>query len=479
MHISIRALLFASLLYLLLPFCIFLFGWTYPFIGVICSFILFILFIKYTKEVKGTITISPFILIIGGSLLLLWTVLSGAGHRNLLSGDFYKHSAILNDLISYDWPVTYTLSKSSQHIHLVYYFAYYLPSAVVGKLFGWEAANCALFFWTYSGIVLVFIWFISLVRKNRQIVFCFLFPFFSGLDVVGRLIMGNKIVNFSDWEWWGRNWQYSGNTTLLFYVPQHALAGWICMGIVMYSILKKSRIPLQELLLVSTLLWSPFVFIGCFPFYAWMIYKKMIPLKIVPVGVAVCIFLIQSVFILSNMTFLTPETASNKWLWQTENLLGSWALIRLSLFYILEFGAFIILLLKAKKSSPILIIACIILLLLPWYKIGQMNDFAMRSSIPSLFVICIYWLMYFIEKKKNRLILIFSWLLFCLGGIYSFVLMGNAIRNFSYKPLRYSLAKLDTPSIRKQYLGRADSLFFILFHPINGRQKIGELSLQK
>lgn len=479
MHISIRTLLFASVLYLLFPFCIFLFGWISPLASVLFSLLILYALVRNTKSVMGVISIPIVTLVVGGILLLVWTLLSGVGHRGLFDGDFFKHNAILSDLITYDWPVVYKLKESHQFVYLVYYFAYYLPSAVVGKLLGWTAANISLFLWTFAGISIVYVWLLSLVKPKMQIWIALLFPFFSGLDAVGRIIMGNKIVNFTDWEWWGRNWQYSGNTTLFFYVPQQALAGWICMGILAFSFLKNKKIPLQELLFVSTLLWSPFIFIGITPFYLFMVLKKRMRMDLKITLIALFILVIQTLFFLSNFTLSVKETAASGFLWQFEKIVGSWLLLRLSLFYILEFGLFVFLLIKAKKTSSLLILATVILLLIPWYKMGLMNDFAMRASIPSLYVICLYWMMYLIESKKSMFVLFLSWLLFLVGSIYPFILQGNGIIHFSSLSPRYSLAELDGPKIRMQYLGNADSLFFTLFHKTGNNRKMGQLSLQK
>lgn len=478
MNISIRRLFVASALYLVLPICLFLYWWTHPILALAVSALFLFLLVTKTKQVTGSVTIPKKTVLLIGALLTVWTLLSGAGHRGFFDGDFYKHSAILSDLIQYDWPVTYRLRESHQFVHLVYYFAYYLPSALIGKWLGWKAANISLFFWTGTGISFAFAWLMALVEQKKQIIFAFLFPFFSGLDLVGRTIMGKKVVNDSDWEWWGRNWQYSGNTTLFFYVPQHVLAGWICMGILLYCYLKNKKLPLQEVLFASTLLWSPFIFIGCIPFYLWMIYKKKMTVSIPSVLLSVGIVGILGLFFMSNMAISVAETTASGWLWNIEKIIGSFLLVRLSLFYILEFGLFTFLVIR-KKSSPLLILAAIILFLVPWYKMGLMNDLAMRASIPALFIISYYWITYLVESKKKTMLFHFSCILFLVGSIYPLVQMGNGIVHFSFGPPRYSLSQLDQPKFRRQYLGSGNSKFFSLFYNGRTNTKTGILSIQK
>lgn len=478
MNISIRHLFVASVLYLFLPICLFLYGWTHPVLALTALGLFVFLLVTQTKQIQGVVTVDIKTIAIITALLAVWTLLSGAGHRGFFDGDFYKHSAILSDLIQYDWPVTYRLRESHQFVHLVYYFAYYLPSALIGKWLGWKAANISLFFWTGIGIGLVYAWLMAIVEQKKQILFAFLFPLFSGLDLVGRTIMGKKVVNDSDWEWWGRNWQYSGNTTLFFYVPQHVLAGWICMGILLYCYLKNKKLPLQELLFASTLLWSPFIFIGCIPFYLWMVFKKKITVGLWSLLFAVGIVGILGLFFMSNMALSVAETTASGWLWNIEKIIGSFLLVRLSLFYILEFGLFALLVIR-KKSSPLLILATIILFLIPWYKMGLMNDLAMRASIPALFIISYYWITYLVETKKRTLLFYFSCLLFLIGCIYPLVQMGNGIKHFSFGPPRYSLSQLDQPKFRRQYLGSGNSGFFSVFTNRSDSAKIGTISIQK
>lgn len=48
---------------------------------------------------------------------------------------------------------------------LVYYIAYYLPAALLGKLGGWLWAHQVLFVWSWIGLILAMLWFIILNRR--------------------------------------------------------------------------------------------------------------------------------------------------------------------------------------------------------------------------------------------------------------------------------------------------------------------------
>lgn len=463
MKISMRIALPLTSIYILLPIVIFLFWWTNIWIGIGVTFgICFLIITQFHKMKDDSFIIPAKTVWLVMGLLFFWTVLSGAGHRGISDGDFYKHNALFSDLISLHWPVRYDTA------YLVYYFAYYLPSALIGKWGGWQAGNFALFMWTLLGVSLAFIWLFSFINQKKQLWYGLLFPFFSGLDGLGKLIMRGKVVN-NEWEWWGRNWQYSGNTTLFFYVPQHVLIGWLLMGMLFYMLLKHKTLPFQMLLFGASLLWSPFVFLGILPFYLILLVKKQYSPSTIEILISAIICLVEVLFLLSNMTFFTKETLATGWLWETEKLAGSWILVRLALFYLLEFGLFALfiyrfLFVKRRGVEFILFtLSFIILLLIPWYKMGLMNDFAMRSSIPALYAICYFWISTIVETKKDSVTHFMMMAVFFIGSLYSFILFSNSITHFSLSSPRYTLVKLETPELRKQYFGYPNSLFFRLF----------------
>ena len=484
MKIPLRAVLLITSIYILLPIIIFLFWWTNGWIGLMSALAVGIVVWTQSSTIKGEYFAIPLrtgvIMIL---TLIVWTLLSGAGHRGFFDGDFIKHNALFGDLITLKWPVRYLAKETGDVVYLVYYFAYYLPSALIGKWFGWQAGNSALICWTLGGVILTLTWLFSFISPRKQLIYGLLFPLFSGLDGLGKLIMRDRVVN-NEWEWWGRNWQYSGNTTLLFYVPQHVLVGWILMGMIMFVIVKNKRMPLLILLLSTSLLWSPFVFLGIVPFYLILLFRKRIVISSGEIGVSLLIILISSLFLFSNMTFYAKETSANGWLWDTEKIVGSWTLIRLILFYLFEFIIFSFFILrylfKNRKGIEFVVFltTLVLLILFPWYKIGLMNDFAMRSSIPALYIIFIFWIRTIIEVKKPRYILYTMVTLLAIGSLYSFILISNGAIHFSLISRQGSLTQLENPKIRMQYLGDSKSLMYTLFISKDTTDNIGSISLK-
>ncbi len=132
-------------------------------------------------------------------------------------GDWLKHNVVLADLIRQQWPVLYLPERA-----LVYYLAYYLAPALVGKIGGWHLAYVALGIETWALYFLAALWVLKLLGRHGRIglvVFCF----FSGLDVVGNWYA------FHSWThdpWWSRL-QYSSPALLVMFVPQHIIIGWL------------------------------------------------------------------------------------------------------------------------------------------------------------------------------------------------------------------------------------------------------------
>ena len=141
-----------SLIYLALPYLIFFAGWLKPTLSIIISSLLIVsigICIKNNRQplVKNKSSNPIYVNWIDFSFTLILTVtligISGIGGFGFQETyDWRKHNAILSDLINQAWPVIYFFK--GQYYPLVYYIAYYLPSAVIGKLCSWSIANIFL-----------------------------------------------------------------------------------------------------------------------------------------------------------------------------------------------------------------------------------------------------------------------------------------------------------------------------------------------
>ncbi len=205
------------------------------------------------------------------------TLLSGAGGWGSGDSDWLKHDTILRDLLARPWPVTYESGQGP--VLLVYYTAFYLPAAFLGKLAGgsWHVASQTLALTMFTGIVLAGAWLAApgnprRFRPGPALIASAVFFGFSGLDVLGKALVNRwhgLPIDFGDWsdiEWWAQFAQYPSNAAALFWAPQHAFGGWLPLALALDDWFAE-RGPEGAWLLYGALalFWTPFAAVGLAP----------------------------------------------------------------------------------------------------------------------------------------------------------------------------------------------------------------------
>jgi hypothetical protein len=314
--------------------------------------------------------------------------------------------------------------------NIVYYVGYYLPAALVGKMSGWTAANVFIFLWTFVGIALSCVWFwkISAVdlkkRKSRILGLSLLFCLSGGLDFIGYYVLRRNVFDVTAHiEWWAYYFQYSSNTTLIYWVPQQTIAAWLLTGIVVFSVYEPTNLKYMGVSIASAIIWSPFGVVGIVP------YLLIIPIVYLRQGNRRHLFNSESILFntaslwIASIFFLF--LASNKFdfpvgfIWEFASNMADLVKWFFS-FYLLEFASIFILVLVLMvlgvnlsrrsiaddpkpatrrwfshlkrqcgidaKQCYVVLVAVAVLLFLPFIKMGFMNDLVMRASIPSLFI---------------------------------------------------------------------------------------------
>ena len=367
--------------YLALPMLCFLLGWVKLAFALPLMAMLVYLLLRWSGDIKtgdsderfGTAAIAVCMLV-----ALLWTAASGVGGFGHQNGDYSKHNAVFKALIVYDWPVLFGESESQS---LVYTFGYYLPAAVVGKLFGWAVGNYAIFAWTWAGVCLALLWFARLTGV-RALWVAPLFALLSGMDLIGAYLYYPQIRlgEHIEWSMGLRHVQFSSMTTLLYWAPQHALAGWLGAALYRYGMLFGACL----------FLWSSFAALGvALLMLLWLAFRpRLVTAAFARLGTLLgqaggaALFLIVLLFVVSSDFNIVQESFAH--------YLAARDLWPRYLFFFLpiEFG------LVAACALPLLVgwrrgfllALCALLAVIPMYKIGHFHDMAMRASIPALFV---------------------------------------------------------------------------------------------
>jgi hypothetical protein len=339
-------------------------------------------------------------------LALGWTLCGGTGHALFANADWTVRDAVLHDLVMGHWPVGYGELGSGASAALRILRAplgYYLPAALLGKSIGLQGAYIALAAWTALGVLLFLLAVISLMPagwRNVSVALAVV-VLFSGLDVVGSLATVPDFL--AHWrperhlEWWAGRYQYSSMTTQLFWVPNHALGGWLAIALLART---RSESPaartldsMWPLLGVAVALTSPLTALGLVPFVlrrivqrarferSWMLWLR--PRSLLPallIGVALASYLaLDAARIPNGVTFGGHGFGAAA---LTQDFL------RQGGFFALEAGLIGAAVLMLVRSSD-LVLALLILAVLPALRFGVSNDLAMRASIPSLVVLAL------------------------------------------------------------------------------------------
>ena len=249
-------------LYLALPIVIFALGFCKWYFGLltlaaVAVSIAELVFIKPSyDESEGTVInkANAEKLVLAAVIIGFWVYFSGIGKLIFQTDDHTTRNLLYEILVNYEWPV-------EDYGHgLAYYIGFWMPAAVWGKIFGLQAGYIFQMVWAGAGLWLVY----YLICQRLHCVKLWpliVFMGFSGLDWLGNLAMyaslddiwGNNVI-----EWWSGYWQFSSNTTQLFWVFNQCIYAWLAMMLILREKNNRSLIFILGCILIT----CPFPFVG-------------------------------------------------------------------------------------------------------------------------------------------------------------------------------------------------------------------------
>lgn len=471
-------LLLFSVAYLLLPNLIFLLFWFKWWITSVVLSLLGLVVYKHLKYLGFNLKhlVNGFLKDRSNLLLLLTAflvcLLTGVG-LFLPQGDLPKHHAVLKILVESPWPVS--IIDQGEKLYLVYYFAWYLPAALLGKILGLQAALVFLFFESFLGLHLVLCWLVRLTKSNKSLllpltifflldgqdsIFILLKHAFHFLfDVEGsRNLLKELMWQMSYYDFTLRKFSAAFDLT---FVPQQALGAWLATALMVNSIYKKDN-SLSVLVLSLSALWSALGTIGLLPIFLYSVVSQKLKgvfsttnlLLGVPIGLLVLIYFQSHLPIYEQ-----------GWIWQ-HNPAKHWFLRWLS-FIVFEFGLYAFLMAKPLKSHPLFklwIICNISLFAMSLFVFGLYNDLLMRASMPLHFIFVLATVAFYHRLrhrfKKHLLILLLA------TSSCSFFLV---IAHLHHSKWQTGLPKIEESTLfqdmekkhwfHRQYLGESDSFY--------------------
>ena len=447
-----RYLARATFVFLLLPYLIFFYGWLHWWLAIPMTVILLLPLLWEWKRPHGTsapasgqeeATIQIWQIGIVCGAALLFVLISGIGGWGWQNPDWDKHNAILRDLIERPWPLFYQLD--GVQLPLVYYFAYYLPAALIGKAFGWVAANHALLIESWLGLSFTLLWGLVLIKHSWWKAML-LISFFAGLDILGYLLIAPVVPMFTGqalslrhFEYWSIGWAYYSFDFFLFWIPNQGFVGWLATALILDEMFNHQRRYTLWYLALTTF-WSPFITFGLLPFviadwvlephtlYAWFRKYGLPNLCGVLLGSLIAFMYLAKLYplppqvggkIIFRFFFaLTRDTS--------EVVAG---LILLVLFWLLECGIYGILAWKLSGRNDrqiriLLIVGLLYLAILPFFYYGYYNDLLQKASIPALFVLAIIVGRAVLNNSQKRGTRLALRILVTIGFVAAFIHIG-------------------------------------------------------
>ena len=440
---TIQTLKISTILYLLIPSVLFLLTWIHLWIGIPCVFFIVFYTWKIVQESiiannETSISLQNILLSIGISMGLNY--LLGIGEFRPQTYDFQANNFKYYDLITHQLPVYY----SDQKTYLCYYTGYYLPSALLAKVFGIETCRYFSFVWSVLGISLVFCWISTFTHKNIIGLLAIVLLFANAWFVIKLLMYFEYFQEYLQPYYIQLN-QFKLITSSLIknyaWATQHTIPACLGVCVLIDNFRQKTDLKYLLLMLLSTMFWSPLTAVGLFPFVAFYFainIKNLFSSKSIKDLIFMVLLILSFTPLL--LYFISTEgihVNNTEFIWQTS--VSSWWIFYL-VYAISNFIIWGLLLNYLQNQYKILwIIAVIFPCLTAIYRIGIYNDFNIRVSFPSFFMLSILVGISAVEKMKLKSFIgVGILLLLLLNSLANF----NHIKNtFDYKNLLTTIEK--------------------------------------
>jgi hypothetical protein len=317
-------------------------------------------------------------------------VLGGEGHFFYANFDWLTRDALLADLVRRPFPLLYGYQGGEFMLRAP--LGMYMTPALIGKLFGLHAAHVALLAQNVAILTLTLTALASLVPARKS-VFLFVFVAFSGIEIVVRLAdvaaayassgaLSWPVHAHQHLAWWNPFFQYTSNLTQIFWVPNHAFPGWWLAALGLLHARREIDSAILIVAFAFVFFWSPLAAAGAIPIVGYLVlrrdYAHLFDARIIVACVAALCFLPLVVYLGAD-----AESVPHSWLFLVD---GFWPVY--VIFVAIQIPQAAVVWVCRQKLAPewreLAALAIVLLLLIPFYRLGVNNDFAMRVSIAPL-----------------------------------------------------------------------------------------------
>lgn len=314
------------------------------------------------------------------ALAVGWSILGGSGHLVYANSDWLLRDAVLGDLTAYGWPSVYS-NPDGGFAMLRAPVGYYMVPAYAARLLG-LSPQLTIGLWTAVGSSL----FLLMVTRGisspgKKLTIAVLVIFSAGADVIGTILAGKPVTLTQHLQWWNDFFQYSSVTTLMFWVPNHALPGWL--GLLLIWRLQDSTVfaRVGGLVLVAAALWSPFAALGLVP------YAGLVAFKHIKRGTWRSLLSWGNLLVspLSGLVVVLTLTVATAGIHQSGVIHHIQLLALIPIFLTFNLLPLVVIpLCLGWRMDRWGWVSIISLVVIPFYGFGPSNDFCDRTSIPAL-----------------------------------------------------------------------------------------------
>lgn len=458
-----------ALAYLAIPNVIFLCGWfRLPFALLLSAAMLYLVAQVFSaRRIEWRSGYSRSALLVIFATACAWSAFAGGSHFMYANPDWVVRDAVLGDLVRFDWPVRYFAAAGSPLI-LRSAIGFFLPVALFGKAFGVAQLDLAVYLWTTAG-VLIFLLLLPLPSATgwRLTLALTLVVFFSGMDFIAALIVGESMPIFPlRLEWWGP-WSYSSLTGQLLWAPNHCLPIWIVTLLCFRHRNGDEFVSVAAAALPLTLIWTPFAVIGIAPFVVlaavnWIRHHgwHKVPWKVIIAAASLSLPIVLLLLTDVGQMDLTITTAAAN----NPASIRAWQAASRQDYFLFVGCEFLFLALVIAPhvctARAEFWLAVIVLLALPLLRFGPSNDLGLRVSTPSLVILMVICLQTLLAKNRP----VFAgtlWIatLFLVVGAHTAVneLWRAATFRRSAPGYQHTLANRQGGQPATHYVGRVDS----------------------
>lgn len=399
--VSIQYLQPVAYSYLAIPLLLFLIFWLTPLVSIPLSLAVIYGFYRIVRNASSfrlDIPVNRTKLYLMIFILCLWVIGSGVGGVVWQNRwDHMYRNAIFHDLVQYDWPVINL--EGVEPRSLCYYIGFWLPSAAIGKLFGFQVGYFFQLIWACFGVVIAFLLLCDFVKKCSFKVL-FLFIFFSGLDILPYILYGVRssgiasvlaeLAKGAHLELALYQFNSSSNTTLLYWLYNQTIPFWVGFLLILRESSNRTRLFTYMLLL----LFAPFPAFALMPLIAYQMIRGMIQQRrnsgTKGVGFLADTLTFENITGFAVSLIIMLYFAGNASAAKTQLLpLNKATIIHFVLYLGTEFLVFLPFIFQKAKKDAIFWILFGTMLVFTFVQMGESYDFAWRTSIPAAFYVMI------------------------------------------------------------------------------------------